>query len=111
MANSWSKNEAVVKDFENFAPEFEAVQPPLAEKSCLSLAEISPWPNRVPDHEPWPRVMKQDSGDPVNEKNDGYKNNVDWIDQYDNETSPEGIEPIGVIEGDHENDRGPLWRR
>jgi hypothetical protein len=76
-----------------------------------SETEFSLWTNRVPEHEPWPRVMKQDSDDPINEENDGYKNNVDWIDQYDNETSPDGLEPIGVIEGDETNDRGPLWRR
>ena len=111
MANAWTKNENVVEDFENYAPEFSGVQPPFAEKSCLSLTEIAPWTNRVPDHEPWPRVMKQDSEDTVNEANEGYKNNTDWIDQYDNVTKPEGREPIGVVEGDFENERGPLWRR
>lgn len=74
------------------------------------LAEIAPWTNRVPDHEPWPRVLKQDSDDTVNEKNDGYKNNVDWINQFDDETD-EGAEQIGVIEGDEEIDRGMFWRR
>lgn len=114
MSNPWTKNEHVVIEFENYAPDFADAQPLFATMSCLSLTEIAPWTNRVPDHEPWPRVMKQDKGegDPTNnEINDGYKNNVDWIDQYDNVTSPEGRQPIGVVEGDHLNERGPLWRR
>ena len=73
-------------------------------------AEISPWTNRVPDHEPWPRVMKQDSDDPINSQNDGYKNNVDWVDQYDNQ-GESGRKDIGVIEGDDRNERGDFWRR
>ena len=111
MSNTWSINEEVVRDFENYDERFSNVQPPFAQKSCLSLTEISPWTNRVPQHEPWPRVLKQDGGDTVNEENDGYKNNVDWIDQYDNKTSPEGLKPIGRIEGDEEIERGPFWRR
>ena len=56
--------------------------------------------------------MKQDEGDaPQNEQNDGYLNNVDWIDQYDNSSSPEGLQPIGRVEGDETIERGPLWRR
>jgi hypothetical protein len=73
-------------------------------------AELAPWTNRVPDHEPWPRVLKQDSDDTVNEENDGYKNNVDWIDQYDNE-GQQGREDIGVVEGDEKTERGEFWRR
>lgn len=69
------------------------------------------WTNRVPEHEPWARVLKQDSDDNVNEQNDGYKNNVDWIDQFDDQTSPDGIEPIGKVEGDETIDRTRFWRR
>lgn len=111
MSNFWSINEDIVKDFENYAERFEDVQPRFAEKSCLSMTEISPWPNRVPEHEPWPRVMKQDSRVEVNTENDSYKNNVDSIDQFDNETSPEGLKDIGRVEGDETIERGILWRR
>lgn len=79
-------------------------------ESDTEEAEIAPWTNRVPDHEPWPRVMKQDSDDTVNEENEGYKNNVDWIDQYDNE-GQQGREPIGKTEGDEKTERGKFWRR
>lgn len=110
MSNTWTINDEIVKDFENFAPLFSATQPPFAEKSCLSLTEISPWTNRVPQHEPWPRLLKQDKGDTQNEQNTGYKNNVDWVDQFDNKT-PEGLKPIGKVEGDETIERGKLWRR
>ena len=75
---------------------------------------LAPWTNRVPDHEPWPRVMMQDGNDTVNEENSGYTNNVDWIEQYDNivrDGDPSGREPIGQIEGDEEIERGMFWRR
>lgn len=112
MSNPWTVNENVVKDYENYDSRFESVQPPFAKKSCLSLTEISPWTNRVPMHEPWPRVLKQDGGDEAqqNEKNEGYKNNVDWIDQFTNE-GEKGRKPIGRVEGDFEVERGDLWRR
>jgi hypothetical protein len=74
-------------------------------------AKLTPWTNRVPEHESWPRVLKQDSDDDINKKNDGYKNNIDWIDQFDNETSPEGREDIGIIEGKEKIERGQFWRR
>jgi len=113
--NEWTINEEVVREFENFAPLFESAQPPIAMESKVSLTEISPWTNRVPMHEPWPRVMKIDQGDveddKQNEENDGYKNNVDWIDQYTNDGEKRNTEPIGRIEGDDVNDRGPFWRR
>lgn len=112
VSNLWSVNVAVVKAFGEYAPSgLRDLQPTTASQSSLSLTEISPWTNRVPMHEPWPRVLKKDKGDtPENSKTDGYKNNVDWVDQYTNE-GKEGREPIGVVEGDQENERGPLWRR
>ncbi len=72
--------------------------------------EFSPWTNRVPQHEPWPRVLMQDSDDDINSENNGYLNNVDWIEQYDN-LGQAGREPIGKVEGDDTLDRGRFWRR
>jgi hypothetical protein len=80
----------------------------------LDLTQLAPWTNRVPQHEPWPRVMMQDSDDTENEQNDGYVNNVDWVEQYDNivrDGDPSGREPIGKVEGDEEIERGLFWRR
>lgn len=72
--------------------------------------KLAPWTNRVPQHEPWPRVLMQDSDDPVNSENRGYLNNVDWIEQYNNEGEA-GREPVGKIEGDETINRGRFWRR
>jgi hypothetical protein len=72
--------------------------------------QIAPWTNRVPQHEPWPRTMKQDATDPVNATNDGYKNNVDWVNQFDNK-GESGRKPIGKTEGDETIERGLFWRR
>jgi len=72
--------------------------------------QISPWTNRVPEHEPWPRVLMQDSNDTVNSLNSGYLNNVDWIKQYDN-VGTNGRESIGKVEGTDTITRGPFWRR
>lgn len=76
-----------------------------------SETEISVWTNRVPTHEPWPRVMKQGTDKPQNQTNDGYKNNAAWVDQYDNSSSSAGSEPIGKVEGDEIIERGIFWRR
>ena len=85
--------------------------PVYAKPSCLSIAMQTPWTNRVPLHEPWPRVMKGDTTPPPNIKNTEYKQNVHHYDQYDNHTSPDGLEPIGRIEGEEEIQRGEFWRR
>lgn len=76
----------------------------------VELAEFAPWTNRVPMHEPWPRVLMQDSDDTVNSENDGYQNNVDWVEQYNN-VGQDGREPIGKVEGDETLSRGRFWRR
>lgn len=72
--------------------------------------EEAPWTNRVPQHEPWTRVLMQDSDDSVNTENSGYKNNIDWVEQFDN-IGEEGREPIGKTEGDETIERGRFWRR
>jgi hypothetical protein len=76
-----------------------------------SNSKISIWTNRVPQHEPWPRVLVQSNDKPINTKNDGYKNNVQWVPQFDNTTSPQGMEPIGKVEGETDIPRGMFWRR
>lgn len=77
----------------------------------IDLAEITPWTNRVPEHEPWPRTLKQDSGETVNSNNSGYTKNVDWINQFNDDGSTSGSQPIGVVEGDETITRGEFWRR
>lgn len=103
----------VVTGFQPFdmAPAQQNIAPRYADPACLSVAQVALWTNRVPDHEPWPRVMKGDTTPPPNSENDEYKKNVRHNDQYDNESSPEGRKPIGRVEGDQRIPRGPLWRR
>ena len=69
------------------------------------------WSNRVPEHEPWPRVLKIDGGYSQDTESDGYKWNVDWVDQYTDNDSESGSEPIGKIEGDEKIERKEFWRR
>lgn len=111
MTNEYTINEDVSKDFVQYNAEFEDGQPIFATKACLSLTELALWPNRLPQHEPWPRQLLRDSDDEINTENDGYKNNVDSLDQYDNTTRPDGRQPIGRVEGDEKIDRNTFWRR
>ena len=71
---------------------------------------IAPWTNRVPQHEPWPRVMMIDVVADVNKASDGPDNNVNWIPQYNN-VGKAGREPIGKIEGNETITRNDFWRR
>lgn len=106
-------NQNVITGFQPFdlASFYTPFVPKYATPACLSVAQQAPWTNRVPMKEPWPRVMKGDTTPPPNQENDEYKKNVHHWDQYDNRTSPEGLEPIGKIEGDETIKRGQFWRR
>lgn len=77
----------------------------------VDITHISPWTNRVPDHEPWPRVMKIDGGDAQNSKTDGIKDNTSWVDQYTDDGEKSNSGQIGIVEGDEEIARGVFWRR
>lgn len=104
-------NESVINGFKQFplSSYYFSVIPKFADKSCLSDAENAPWTNRVPEHEPWPRVMEGNTKG-INSPSDEYKRNTHHRDQYvdDGDTASK---QIGVVEGDHKNDRNPLWRR
>jgi hypothetical protein len=106
-------NQNVVTGFTSFETNsfYIPFVPVYAKTSCLSNAMQALWTNRVPAHEPWPRVMKGDTNPPPNAKNEEYKKNVHHYDQYDNISSPEGRQPIGKVEGDEDIDRKPFWRR
>lgn len=104
-------NQNVVTGFQEFdmPPSQKSVAPKYASPACLSEAQLALWTNRVPQHEPWPRVMKVD--ETINKQSDEINKNVRHTDQYDNTTSPDGLQPIGRVEGTETIDRGPLWRR
>lgn len=106
-------NKNVVNGFTEFnlGAGYDDYVPKYASPACLSDAKQALWTNRVPMHEPWARVMKGDTNPPPNSQNSEYKQNVHHYDQYDNQSNPIGIEPIGKIEGDEKIDRGMFWRR
>lgn len=106
-------NQNVVTGFVPFnLPSFYTPFVPIyAKPACLSVAQQALWTNRCPSHESWPRVMKGDTNPPPNAKNKEYKQNVHHYDQYDNVTSPTGLQPIGIVEGDETIKRGEFWRR
>lgn len=94
----------------NLSPFHIPFVPIFASPACLSEAEQALWTNRVPMHEPWPRVLKVDTPK-INSQTDEYKKNIHHNDQYDNSTNPTGMQPIGRIEGDEVIDRKDFWRR
>lgn len=91
--------------------EYLAYCPEYAKVSELSDAMQALWTNRVPQHEPWPRVLQGDSNPSPNKKNEEYKQNIHHYDQFDNVSSPEGMQPIGKVEGDEDIPRKKFWRR
>lgn len=104
-------NGYVVNGFVEFdLTNYEGVRPKYATTSCLSVAMQALWTNRVPSHEPWPRVLKVDTIN-INDPTDEYNRNVHHNDQYDNISSPDGLLPIGIVEGDEEIERKLFWRR
>lgn len=106
-------NQDVIGGFEEFTPSsfYNGFVPKYASTACLSEAMQALWTNRLPLHEPWPRVMKGDTNPPPNSKNDEYKKNTHHFDQFDNHTKPIGLQPIGKVEGDEDIERKDFWRR
>lgn len=94
----------------NLTPFHIPFVPIFATPACLSEAEQALWTNRVPMHEPWPRVLKVDTSN-LNSQTDEYKKNIHHNDQYDNTSNPNGIQPIGKVEGNETIPRNQFWRR
>lgn len=104
-------NEDVINGFKPFpiGGFYTSLIPKFASSSCLSDAENAPWTNRVPDHEPWPRVMEVNTKG-IDKPTDEYKRNTHHNDQYIDDGGA-ASEAIGVVEGDQTNQRGKYWRR
>lgn len=66
-------------------------------------------PNRVPEHEPWARVMSVNTPN-INGPTDEIYYNSTNNPQHD-ATSDVGAKLIGKLDGDVEIIRGPFWRR
>ena len=80
-----------------------------AEKSQASNTSIAVWTNRVPTHEPWPRVMLVD--ETVNDITIDVEYNVNHEPQYSDDGTEEHSGKIGRIDGIDVYVRGDFWRR
>lgn len=71
--------------------------------------EYALWTNRVPQHEPWARVMMVDTEN-LNKSTNEHEFNTSHNPQLlpDNEA---GAKLIGRLDGDDEIVRGPFWRK
>lgn len=78
----------------------------ISEKPAIGYAL---WTNRVPRHEPWPRVMMVDTPN-LDEPSDEPNHNINHNPQFTDDTET-GRKSIGRIEGEDEIPRGPFWRR
>jgi hypothetical protein len=84
-------------------------KPKLAEGSQLSLTSLAVWTNRMPQHEPWARMLLMD--ETVNTSSDSYMYNVNHLPQFDDNGNKETSGEIGKLEGDEITPRNPFWRR
>ena len=105
-------NAPVVNGFQEFTGVDSTIsggiRPKYAADACLSEARKALWTNRVPQQEPWPRVLMVD--ETQDEKSDEHTKNVHHVPQFTNEGEA-GRKPIGRVEGDEDIPRGDLWRR
>lgn len=83
--------------------------PPGAELSRPSSCYISPWPNRTPNHEPWPRVLLLDGT--TNKPSENYVQNVNQFPQFEDDGTEAHSGKIGRVEGEETIERGEFWRR
>lgn len=93
-------------DPQGFVEEFI---PRLPGKSTYSEAQRAVWTNRVPQHEPWPRMMMVDTKH-INAPTDEHEQNVNHNPQFDNDNY-EAANNINRVFGDEVVERGPFWRR
>jgi Membrane proteins related to metalloendopeptidases len=80
-------------------------KPRQAGRAYYSEAQFALWTNRVPQHEPWPRVMMGDTLH-INAPSEECDRNTRHNPQYD-----ENHKDVGRVEGEDEIKRGPFWRR
>lgn len=83
--------------------------PRRAARSQASNAGYALWTNRVPLHEPWPRVLMDN--ETTNEFSAGPNTNVRHHPQFADDGTPETSGKIGRIDELVEYDRGKFWRR
>lgn len=87
----------------------EEYAPKLAELSQESLTSLAVWTNRMPMHEPWPRVLLVDAT--TNAPTDSYQFNVNHRPQIADDGTKDTSGEIGRLEGDEIIERNAFWRR
>jgi hypothetical protein len=87
----------------------EEYKPKQAAPSQVSQTSLAVWTNRMPMHEPWPRVLLVDST--TNKPTDSYHFNVNHLPQIADLGTEKTSGQIGRLEGDEITERNPFWRR
>lgn len=87
----------------------EEYKPKQAAPSQVSLTSLAVWTNRMPMHEPWPRVLLVDTT--TNKPTDSYLFNVNHVPQIADLGTEKTSGQIGRLEGDEIIERNPFWRR
>ena len=87
----------------------EEYKPKRAAPTEESLTSLALWTNRMPMHEPWPRVLLVD--ETTNDSTDNYHKNVNHKPQIADNHTEETSGKIGRLEGDEITERNPFWRR
>lgn len=110
--NIYIPDEATTANTTTYRPSAGGISdyaPPAATISSPASIQFAPWPNRRPDHEPWPRQLLVDQT--VNQETDSYNRNVNQNPQYSDDGREDTSGNIGKVDGNVVYDRGPFWRR
>ncbi len=83
--------------------------PRQASKSQVSGSGLAVWSNRVPSHEPWPRVLLSD--ETTNQPTDRVNYNVNHEPQIADDGTEDTSGKIGKLEGEDTIARNKFWRR
>ena len=115
VGSQWVKAPEIPSKYQDYLTQF-------ARQAELSEADQALWTNRVPMHEPWPRVLKgQPQKDPAATQQYDDDSNMYYQDQvppqrynlnrhHDNEFSDDSAW-VGRADGDQPIERNPSWRR
>jgi hypothetical protein len=82
--------------------------PTIANPACLSQADVAPWTNRVPSHEPWPRTLMCNTT--TNAPTDQPEYNTAHEPQFVDDGG-QASQSINRVEGEQTITRNQYWRR
>ena len=87
----------------------EEYKPKQAAPSQESRTSLAVWTNRMPMHEPWPRILLVDKT--TNDTTDSFEFNVNHEPQISDDGTEKTSGKIGRLEGNEIIERNPFWRR